>query len=176
MNYFGWHASLLISNRHDPPISGQSPCVGTNASSRHAGPDPEQVRSASLHHVAIGGVAAAPAVLQIGCLLFRYAVEWQFVGGGVQIDVIEAGAVEAEDRALRRAVGGAKRGEGVFLLHVVRDFQPPERFYLPLRGAIQDGVTQKRRSLFHHESQPLQMKRQRRSVTNISRPLQSMDA
>jgi hypothetical protein len=34
----------------------------------------------------------------------------QFVGGGVQIDVIEAGAVEAEDRALRRAVGGAERG------------------------------------------------------------------
>src|SRR6516162_6394033 len=53
--------------------------------------------------------------------------------GGPHFDLVEPGRVAREDQLLDGAVGVAERREAVFLLHVLRDFEPAHRLDLPLR-------------------------------------------
>src|SRR5260370_40607713 len=42
----------------------------------------------------------------------------------------------AEDQLVGRAVGAAESRKSVFLLHVLGNLEPPQRFDLPLRGPL----------------------------------------
>src|SRR5262245_21154284 len=77
----------------------------------------------------IGPLAAGGEVLRLdrGDLVDR-----QLALGKLGLEAVQARAVAGEDRALHRAVGGAKRLEAVLLLHVLRDLEPAHRLDLPL--------------------------------------------
>src|SRR5215207_1425694 len=51
----------------------------------------------------------------------------------LQPDLVEFGGVAAENQLLGGAIGVAERRKGVFLLHVLRNFEAAQRLDLPLR-------------------------------------------
>src|SRR5439155_18162349 len=52
--------------------------------------------------------------------------------GGLEVDPVHASRVAAEDQLLDRAVGATERSKTIFLLHILRDFEPTQRLDLPL--------------------------------------------
>src|SRR5258708_7055981 len=56
--------------------------------------------------------------------------------GGLEIDPVHAGRVAAEDQLLDRAVGATEWSKSIFLLHILRDFEPTQRLDLPLRRPV----------------------------------------
>ena len=60
--------------------------------------------------------------------------------GGLEIDPVHAGRVAAEDQLLDRAIGATERRKTIFLLHILRDFEPAQRLDLPLGRPVPNRV------------------------------------
>src|SRR5258707_3730921 len=58
----------------------------------------------------------------------------------LQLDLVEPSRIASEDQLLSGAVGIAERRKSVLLLHFFGDFEPAQRFNLPLRRALPDRV------------------------------------
>src|SRR5258705_12831757 len=84
------------------------------------------------HNVAIAEIAAGRSLFFVGLLH-----DGEAIGGQRRalLVLVESRVGSAEDGALDGPIGRVERLEAVFLLHVLRDLQSPERFDLPLGRA-----------------------------------------
>src|SRR4029453_3953548 len=91
-------------------------------------------------HIAVARVGPLAAGGEVLRLDRGYLVDRGGLLGQPGLEAVEARGVAAEDGALHRAVGGAKRLEAVLLLHVLRDLEPPHRLDLPLGRAVPERI------------------------------------
>src|SRR4051794_15083210 len=93
--------------------------------------------SAIRNDVAVRSEAAVLPVPEIGRLHSADAVAFEI---GVSLDLVVAYPIATQDSVLHRPIGRTERRETVLPLHVLGDLEATQRFDLPLRRAVPNGI------------------------------------